>query len=43
MKLKISKENKMDVSEKELKFSDKIVLKNASFSYQKDDRFNIET
>ena len=25
----------MDVSEKELKFSDKIVLKNASFSYQK--------
>ena len=32
----------MDVSEKELKFSDKIVLKNASFSYQKDDRFNIE-
>ena len=36
------KKNKMDVSEKELKFSDKIVLKNASFSYQKDDRFNIE-
>ena len=36
------KKNIMDVSEQELKFSDKIVLKNASFSYQKDDRFNIE-
>lgn len=36
------KKIKIGDSEKELKFNDKIVLKNASFSYQKDDRFNIE-